>query len=190
MLFRSRHSWLISQVAELVPRLEGDPDYYDAKIAGWWVWGLCCWVGGRWCTGKGPWRVVGRRLVKGNAGRGVSRRMPHIGYGQGVNRVSLDGELIDYLCGLANRIRRVRVCCGDWRRVLGPTPTTGLGLTAIFLDPPYSRSERDANIYRVEADIAAEVRTWAAEHGQDPQLRIALCGYDTEHAEQIGRAHV
>jgi len=198
----ARHSWLVSQVGELVPRLEGDPDYYDAKIAGWWVWGLCCWISGGWCAGKGPWRVVDGQLVKGttgqgvrrkiphlgDTGRGVNRQMPHLGCGEGVNRISLDGGLVNYLCGLANRIRRVRVCCGDWRRVLGPAPTTCLGLTAVFLDPPYSRSERDANIYRVEADIATDVRTWAAEHGQDPQLRIALCGYDTEHAdlESIG----
>jgi len=211
----ARHSWLVLQVADLVPQLEGDPDYYDAKIAGWWVWGISCWIGGGWCIGKGPWHVVGGKLVRGDAGqegverrrphlsrgqgvarqmphlgggRGVNRTMPHLGRGEGVNRTGHDGGLVKYLHGLADRLRRVRVCCGDWRRVLGPAPTTCLGLTAVFLDPPYSRNERDANIYRVEADIAAEVRTWAAEHGQDPLLRVALCGYDTEHTalESIG----
>ena len=180
----SRHSWLVSQVEGLVPQLEGDPDYYDAKIAGWWVWGISCWIGGGWCAGKGPWRVVNRRLIKGDAGQGVNRQLPHLGgAGRGVIRIGQDGGLVGYLRRLADRLRWVRVCCGDWRRVLGPTPTTRLGLTAVFLDPPYSRNERDANIYRVEADIAADVRTWAAEHGQDPLLRIALCGYDTEHVE-------
>ena len=131
----ARHSWLISQVAELVPRLEGDPDYYDAKIAGWWVWGISCWIGSGWCAGKGPWRVVDGQLVKGTTGQGVrrkiphlgdtgqgvnrqiphlgygqgvNRQLPHLGWGEGVNRVSLNGGLAKYLRRLADRLRRVR----------------------------------------------------------------------------------
>ena len=53
----ARHIWLVNYRDELVPRLEGDPDYYDAKIAGWWVWGICCWIGSGFCSGKGPWQV-------------------------------------------------------------------------------------------------------------------------------------
>ena len=29
--------------------------------------------------------------------------------------------------------------------------------------------------------MSAGVRAWALEHGDDPKLRIALCGYDGEH---------
>jgi len=42
----ARHSWLRAQQPTFVPRMEGDPDFYDAKIAGWWVWGMACWIGG------------------------------------------------------------------------------------------------------------------------------------------------
>ena len=42
----ARHSWLVGQTESLTERLEGDPEFYDAKIAGWWVWGICCWIGG------------------------------------------------------------------------------------------------------------------------------------------------
>ncbi|NJN53277.1 MAG: DNA adenine methylase [Anaerolineae bacterium] len=31
-------------------RLMTDPHYYDAKVAGWWVWGLSAWIGGGWCA--------------------------------------------------------------------------------------------------------------------------------------------
>jgi hypothetical protein len=65
--------------------------------------------------------------------------------------------------------------------VLGPSPTTEQGLTGIFLDPPYNHKERDDAIYGVEEDCAAAVREWAIAHGDDPQLRIALCGYEGEH---------
>ena len=26
------------------------PDFYDVKVAGWWVWGLSNWIGGGWCA--------------------------------------------------------------------------------------------------------------------------------------------
>jgi hypothetical protein len=99
----------------------------------------------------------------------------------GVHRPS--DELLGYFAALAERLRRVRVCCGDWSRVLGPTPTTKQGLTAVFLDPPYSdEAGRQANLYSVDSgDVAHAVRDWALANGDNPLLRIALCGYEGEH---------
>jgi hypothetical protein len=34
----ARHRWLVNQ-AEFRERMKQDPDFFDAKIAGWWVWG-------------------------------------------------------------------------------------------------------------------------------------------------------
>ena len=35
----ARHSWLVRQRENMTDRLNADPDWYDAKIAGWWCWG-------------------------------------------------------------------------------------------------------------------------------------------------------
>ena len=70
----ARHAWLVGALADLVPRLEGNPDFHDPKIAGWWVWGICCWIGGEFCSGKGPWSVVDGKLVRLGNGRGVMRQ--------------------------------------------------------------------------------------------------------------------
>ena len=180
----ARHSWLVARKDDLQSRLEGDPEWFDAKVAGWWVWGISCWIGRDWCSGKGPWRVVDGRLVKvdGNAGRGVNRQLPHLGNaGRGVNR---QHELRKYISDLSSRFARVRVCCGDWSRVCGSAVTTKQGLTAVFLDPPYSaEANRDNSLYRRESTtVAHAVREWAIEHGDDPMMRIALCGYEGEHA--------
>lgn len=92
------HHWLVERKSELVARLEGDKDHFDVEIAALWCWGLCCWIGGGWCSGKGPWRSVDGKLVKtgngnisrqlphlGTAGVGVSRQLPHLGTaGRGV----------------------------------------------------------------------------------------------------------
>ena len=217
----ARHAWLVREhLPTLAQRLEGDPDYYDAKIAGWWVWGLCSWIGSGWCSGVGPWQadengvmakaggngdgVKKARPHLGNAGRGINRKLPHLGNaGRGINRqlphlntggkrpeLGSDGRqledgqaLYDYMRALAARLRRVRVCCGDWSRVCGPSPTVKLGVTGVFLDPPYSDlANRDPGLYATDSlDVAHECRKWALEQGDNPLLRIALCGYTGEH---------
>jgi hypothetical protein len=218
----ARHAWLVGHRDSLQARLEGDPSFYDAKVAGWWVWGTCCWIGSGFCSGNGPWavrKVDGvRQLVHlGNAGQGVNRNLVHLGdAGQGVNRQRVHlgnagqgvnrqlvylgaGEpgtggkgihgngaahgILDWFNALSDRLARVRVCCGDWSRVCTPTPTVKQGLTAVFLDPPYAdTAQRALNLYRMDSDsIAHDVREWALEHGDDPRMRIALCGYEGEH---------
>ena len=74
----ARHLWLCSQ-EEFRERMKTEPEFYDAKIAGWWVWGQCIWIGSGWCAKQLP--------HLGNAGCGVNRQLPHLGdAGRGVNR--------------------------------------------------------------------------------------------------------
>ena len=68
--------------------LMGDPDFYDVRMAGWWLYGQCAWIGGGWCSGDGPW-VVGAdgRIEKRKGSRGVGRQLPHLSDdGRGVHR--------------------------------------------------------------------------------------------------------
>ena len=180
----ARHIWLVHQRDALRTRLDGSPDWFDVKIAGFWVWGISCWIGSGFCSGNGPWGLDDeRQLVHlGDAGQGVNRQLVHLGNaGRGVNRKLV--HLGDYLSGLAERLREVRVCSGDWSRVCGPCVTFKHGLTAVFLDPPYAdAAQRADNIYREDSlTIAHDVREWAVENGDNPLLRIALCGYEGEH---------
>lgn len=180
----ARHVWLLKQKDSLVPRLEGDSDYHDPKIAGWWVWGISCWIGSGWCSGNGPWwtNEEGQLVHLGGAGRGVNRQLVHLGgAGQGVNRKLV--HLGDYFKQLSIRFENVRVCSGDWSRVCGPTPTFKNGITGVFLDPPYAdTTERASDLYAHDCEeVAHAVRQWAIEQGDNPLMRIALCGYEGEH---------
>lgn len=86
------------------------------------------------------------------------------------------------MLALAQRIKRVRVCCGDWSRVCGPTPTVKQGLTAVFLDPPYPTEADRADLYREEDfKVAHDAAKWAVKWGDDPRMRIAFCGYEGSH---------
>ena len=169
----ARHLWLCSQ-EEFRERMKVDPDFYDAKIAGWWVWGQCIWIGSGWCSRKRP--------HLGNAGKGINRQLPHLGDAGKGDAGTREG-LLAYMRELADRLRRVRVCCGDWSRICGPSPTVKLGITGVFLDPPYAdEADRTDGLYATDdLNVAHDVRAWALEWGDDPRMRIALCGYEGEH---------
>ena len=176
----ARHVWLVQQRETLRAHMDGDPEFFDPKIAGWWVWGIACWIGSGFCSGKGPWWVnEHRQLVHlGNNGQGVNRKLVHLGdNGQGA-------RLVDWFGALSDRLRFVRVCSGDWSRVCGPSVTFKHGVTGVLLDPPYAdTASRTDKLYREDSlDVAHAVRTWAIANGDNPLLRIALCGYDGEHA--------
>lgn len=107
----------------------------------------------------------------------LSRQLPELRGDSGATGQETPSGLYAYFDALAARLRRVRVCCGDWRRVTGPSVTFRHGLTAVFLDPPYAQEGR-SDVYVYESRIFDEVRQWAIDNGDNPLLRIALCGYD------------
>jgi site-specific DNA-adenine methylase len=195
----ARHSWLVRNAPSfLLQRLEADPDYYDAKVAGWWCWGACNWIGSGWCSGTGPWQHDGEKLVDarklphlGNAGRGVNRQLPHLGNaGRGVNRQlphlgnagqGRSAYIYEWFAALMDRTRGVRVAVGDWQRVLTDSVTVRHGLTGVFLDPPYTKGAMDYAAGGVGGELADKVRAWCAKNGNDKRLRIVLCGHAGEH---------
>lgn len=249
----ARHRWLVEVARTTAERCMREPDFYDVKVAGWWVWGQCLWIGSGWCQkpewtgrvnvgrasrgitteqyGRGGFGVeqkrrpqmsgnqgtirvannqkrpghsgnggspgVHRRWQGGGAGGGsgviaptLTQQKPQIGgdsgaSGSGVHSLKYyDGPcsegLYEYLRTLAARLRRVRVCCGDWKRVLTPSVTTYIGTTGVFLDPPYTHDMRE-RCYSEDHDVSAEVREWAIANGDNRGMRIALCGYEGEH---------
>ena len=171
----ARHTWLMQQQEAFRASIRSDPHFYDVKIAGWWLWGLCSWIGSGWCVQPGNGNLKEQLPHLGNAGMGINRKLPHLGdAGRG-------SHIAEYLEALSSRLRDVRVCCGEWDRVLGESVTVKHGCTGVFLDPPYSSDEHDIQ-YSENSDVAAEVSRWAIENGGNKDLRIALCGYEGEHA--------
>lgn len=205
----ARHSWLVRQTQNLTQRLHADPEWYDPKIAGWWCWGACNWIGSGWCSGTGPWvhdgetivdsrqlphlaagRGINRQLPHlGNSGRGINRKLPHLGdAGKGINRQLPSGNGEDrsafihqWFEKLRDRLRNVRVACGDWERVVMDSVTIRHGVTGIFLDPPYSKGDMDYTVGGVGTDLPLRVQEWCRNNGDNPLLRIAICGHSGEH---------
>lgn len=174
----ARHLWLVNAKAGITERLMADPNWFDAKAAGWWVWGVNCWIGGGWCSGAGPWIAQDGVFQMRNTGKGVNRKLPHLG---GTGKGQREAFLAEWFADLAARLADVRVACGDWTRVTGPSVLRSAGgVCGVFLDPPYALDMRAA-VYAEECNVARDVLDWCAANGNDPSLRIVLAGYDGEH---------
>lgn len=108
----------------------------------------------------------------GNAGMGVHGRTAH---------------LHQWVADLSARMRRVRVACGDFRRVLTPSALCDAKCpqTGILLDPPYAVG---SHLYGSEghASVAAEAAAWAAQAAtENPAWRIVFCGHEGEHDDAL-----
>ena len=183
----ARHMVLVEERAGLTERLLVDPDYYDARLAGWWVWGASCWIAGGWCSGEGSWVRESGRMVERDRGGGVRRQIPHLSNaGQALNALGAydpnGSRLNEWMRTLSQRLRRVRIACGSWERVMSPTVTIGHGSTAVFLDPPYTAGEMDYSAGGMGLGIADDVRAWCLDNGSRSDLRVAICGHGAEHS--------
>lgn len=158
----ARHRWLTdpARTAELRARL-ADPEWPgDARIAGWWVWGQCCWIGSGWCE-----------KPVSNAGMGVQSKIPRTGEAPRLIAGEA-GRIVEWFRYLSARLERTRIIHGDWTRTLNHH--YGAADTAIFFDPPYVAFER---LYASGSDrpVALAVADWCRDHATE--ARIALCGH-------------
>lgn len=190
----ARHAWLVGSRESLTEQLIADPTWCDPRAAGWWVWGASCWIGRGWCE------ATARQIphLAGGSAVDVHRTRPDCktNYGQsssprynGVERPPPPGTtrrewLAGWFRDLSERLdgHNLRVCSGDFTRILG-TSVRADKPTAIVLDPPYLTYDRDAALYAVECDdpdrhVALRAMDWAIEHGDEPGLRIVLCGLE------------
>lgn len=176
----ARHTWLVTEGAQRLMDNRDNPEFFDVRVAGYWVWGLNNWRGRGWCAkayedNKRVWRQSPTVTRTGFMRKAYERYSD-----QNVLPANLGVE--DYFYRLMNRLKHVKVDSGDWTRVVKPSMTTNLGETGIFFDPPYSaKADRDNKLYAKESKtVAQDVYRWCREHENTPKLRIALCGYEGE----------
>ena len=188
----ARKRRLLAEGDALLQRLIVDESYYDTTLAGYWIWAASCWIG------SGLMKL-GQIPHVGHGGQGVHAlgQIPHLSDGgEGVHRLGQRAELTQesevqapynitiysWFRALSERLRYVRVVCGDWTRVCGGNWQDGMGTVGIFFDPPYGVTDRTQQIYEVDSQtVAGEVARWALERGVKPSYRIVLAGYYEEH---------
>jgi DNA adenine methylase len=150
--------------------------------------------------GGGTTRHQGVQAYRYRDAPGVPKKMPEVGYKEGMVNVPGRGvhasqytapaALLAYFERLATRLRRVRILCGDWRRVVKPSITTNHGLTALFMDSEYPADEHDMTYHQGKKEagqphIWYQVAQWAVENGDNPLLRICVAGYFSEKSDSM-----
>lgn len=205
----ARHCALVAwRESRELEHLMGDPMWCDTRMAGWWLWGISCWIGGHWCHGhNGPWWPDDTGRLGKRRRRGVKRQRPHLGSnGQGVNRPQLREpgignpchpvtmpKLTEWFNYLSARLRHVRIISGDWGRVVTggaaetlPCRFGGKGHVGIFFDPPYADTAGRADLYTEEdMQVAHHVVDWCLSSKCKPRWRVVLASYDTEHGSRL-----
>jgi hypothetical protein len=203
----ARRKVLNQEYASLVYKMVNNEAFYDARLAGYWIWASCCWIGSGLIDSKIPHLgnagrgVHSKRPHISNAGRGVHSKRPHLGdaemgvhsqiphlgdAGRGVQEPYTWG-IYEWFRALSERMRKVRVVCGDWSRVCGGQWQDKIGEVGIFMDPPYSKeAERKSDLYTEDClEVAHKVREWCIPRGKQKTYRIALAGYYEEHKELL-----
>lgn len=162
---RARQRYLLGVEESLTEKILSDPEYYDAKIAAYWISGISAYVG------KG--------FPKDDGGR------PHTtGHGMGIYSLGNRDRIPDIFNALSQRLRHVKVLSGDWSRtVTDAVMELDYGPVGVFLDPPYTGDAgRTAGLYRHDdLDVGHDVFEWCLKYGDHPNIRIALCGLEGEY---------
>jgi site-specific DNA-adenine methylase len=238
----ARRRVLIKNTDHLLENLIKDDEWFDAKMAGYWIWAASCWIGSGLTRPNAVPELVQNKGINGQIpelysdnGINASNRRPevtnnhgchnllegrpHVDNGQGVNQLHLftgkrpalgnDGiginqigikqapgldvrdpytpGLYDWFRQLSERLRRVRVVCGDWSRVCGGDWQDDRGTCGIFFDPTYgTKARRKANIYAEDSlTVADDVREWCRKRADRKSYRIVLAGYYEEHTSLL-----
>lgn len=161
-------------------RLGDDPEWCDAKAAGWWLWGVSNSIQ----PGIFPDPYRRRPYSKSNPGGcGCSAQRS---FGER-HDADLDGSrLLPLMRALAVRLARVVVLNRSWRACTSDTilmqKASGvLQDVAVFLDPPY----RGVDLYTHHGDSPAiEAWEWACENGG--RLKIAYCMHEGDFSAPDG----
>ena len=201
----ARKRRLIANEDRLLENLIADDEWFDAKLAGYWIWAASCWIGSGLTStgmphitdgGTGVHKTgLGQRPHLSDGGTGVHvpnaniydwmslGQVPSIGHaGKGVHVPN--ANIYDWMRRLSERLRHVRVVCGDWSRVCGGKWQDKIGPCGMFFDPPYAVKDRAAVYHHDSTTVADDVRAWCLERGAIPTYRIVLAGYE-EHEELI-----
>jgi len=178
----ARKKEIIKNEDRLVAAMTDDPKFCDPVIAGYWIWAASCWIGsGLTRPGQIP------HVSDGGKGVHALGQIPHVSDGGKGDvpdvREPYNTNLWTWFRRLSDRLRYVRVVCGDWTRVCGGDWQDKIGDVGIFFDPPYgTEATRDPGIYAKDSlTVAGEVRAWCLDRGDRSSYRIVLAGYYEEH---------
>jgi len=176
------HHYTRDRLPELVARMGGDPDYYDPILAARWAYVMAHKYDPS-LNKSGGWLVHdGRLIYKRGAGRiRGSLTLSH----RVLSRLVKERRVSEYVAALSERLRNVCIFWNDFEVVVEKADRSEFGVVGVLLDPPYPRHLRDYDYDTDDADIWNRAVRWAVANGDNPKLRIAICGYNDADSDAL-----
>ena len=176
------HHYTRDRLPELVSRLGGDPEYYDPVIAARWAYVMAHSLMYEYKR-DGGWSVRDGRLVyeRGTGRIRGSMTSRHLL----LTRLLKERRVFEYITSLSERLRCVQVWWNDFEVVVEKADRSEFGVVGVLLDPPYPRHLRDYDYDTDAADVWHRAARWAVSNGDNPRLRIAVCGYNDAESDAL-----
>lgn len=163
----SRRLYLRSVEGRLLKALVKNPKFYNAKLAGYWIYVASSSI-------AAPLENIKSR--------------PSLSK-QGINKFSIiqpsddpaihNEGLYKWFRLLSERLRHVTVFCGNWDLACRGNWQDSKGNVGVFFDPPYGVEDRDTRLYRHDStSVAGLVNEWCAKRGALKTHRIVVAGYE------------
>jgi site-specific DNA-adenine methylase len=183
-LDRLARIWTLREtLPERAARCAADPNWYDARAAGYYLYTVSTDIKAQPYK-RGPWVVENGKLVKRSGVNGMTKSVPKQVKPFGTSKVRY-AALVVWFRQIAERLRGVVILCGDWLRAVSTFPSGKYGATAILIDPPYP--EYGQRLYATDAQSSVwfDAARWAVANGDNPLVRIAVCGYWSPETDAV-----
>jgi site-specific DNA-adenine methylase len=178
----ARHHYVRDRLPELIAKLGGDPDYYDPVLAARWAYVMAHKYDPS-LNKSGGWLVHDGRLIYE---RGAGRIRGSLTSSHRVlSRLVKEHRVSEYVAALSERLRGVQVYWNDFEVVAWKAHRPELGVVGILLDPPYPRHLHNYDYDTDGADVWHRAARWAVSNGDNPRLRIAVCGYNDAESDAL-----
>lgn len=175
--YNAKKAYVKSSYDDLIPLLEGDYNYFNAELAGFYWYLMSLSFGKYFLSQPGSWSVVDKKLVKSKSKNAIVRQKMTTRLG-GLYRAEQNNK--QYALALHERLKDAMIYVGDYQRVLTNVMISDKRQTTIVLDPPYvdKSSKIEDGLYLFESIDTAKLEKFFLEN-QDKS--IILFGYENSY---------
>ena len=176
----ARKKKLVKSENYLVENLIKDDKWFDAELAGYWICAASCWIGsGLTSIGQIPNISKNGTSIHSIAQASDDQASSDV-------RDPYKTSIYEWFRELSERLRYVRIVCGDWSRVCGGNWQGDLGVCGMYFDPPYGDTDRCNTVYRHDSNTESKlVEDFVLARGEDARYRIVVSGYDSEYQKLV-----
>ena len=192
LLYWQRICYIIKHKDFLLERMLKDDEYYDIKLAAYWIYCKSSKIGAVAIDKtdiNDIYNSIDNGITRGRIqllrSNGIHSKCAHLYNPYSVTRCKLE-RLTLWFSQIQSVLENVKITCMDWKRLFNEgshwQDDNGSSDIGIFFDPPYGDIERRKSLYRIDSySVAKEVNDFCVKNAYKKTYRIVIAGYEGEH---------